>query len=70
MKSAQFTLIKQDLISIAKGAAINFSGAIILYLVEALQKMDWGMAWYAPLATATFATLVNIVRKWVSTTKY
>jgi len=59
-----FTLSKEDLIKILKGAGIAGAGAAAIYAIQALTGLDWGI--YAPAVTALAGILVNVIRKWMS----
>jgi hypothetical protein len=61
--SPRFTLNKEDMISIAKGAAIAALGAGAVYSVEGIAKLDFQI--WSPAITALAAILVNIIRKWL-----
>lgn len=52
---------KEDLISLAKGAAIAAAGAAVAYLSQWASGQDLGV--WAPLVTAGAAILANLVRK-------
>jgi len=68
--SDQWQLIKVDIISILKGAAVNLAGALLIFIADYLENFDWGVAWWVPFATALAAVLVNIIRKYVNRTVY
>ena len=62
--SKRFKLNRQDLTSVAKGAALAGAGGILSYLtVQAVPSMDLGdLAWLAPL----LAVALNALRKFVA----
>lgn len=66
--SPKWTLIKQDLTPIAKGAAIAGLGAFLTYFLQGLMGIDFGT--YTPVIVAILSILVNIVRKLVAENKY
>lgn len=61
--SKKFTLNKADLISIAKGLAINTAGFVLAYFASnVIPNLDLGQwAFLIPV----LATLVNVARKFV-----
>jgi len=53
-------MTKQQWTKIGKGALIAISGALIVYIPEAVTQIDWGT--YAPFAVAVASILVNALR--------
>lgn len=72
--SPKYEWVKEDFISIGKGALIAGGGAMITYLVPTVEAWITGhqaqLGEFAPLATVLFSIAINIVRKWLSQTKY
>ena len=68
--SHKYSLNKQDLIKVAKGAGLAATGAIAAYLAQALGQIDFGNAWWSPMAIAFVPVVVNILRKWANTNEY
>lgn len=63
MLDLKFSLSKEDIVKILKGAVIAALGAGIIYALEALGGLNWGI--WGPAVTALAAILVNIVRKYL-----
>lgn len=53
--------MKEQLISIAKGAAIAAAGAVLTYLSQAVTGVDFGVM--TPAIVAAFSVMVNAGRK-------
>lgn len=63
MPSLAFSLSKEDLLSIVKGALVAGSGAALIYAVQMIGALNFGI--WTPAAGALSSILVNILRKWV-----
>jgi len=63
-------LIKQDWIKIGKGALLAGLVPATLYLLDWLQTIDFGNAWWAPIAAGLVPVIVNTVRKYVKESRY
>ena len=50
---------------ILKGALIAATGAVALYILEAIGKIDFGSSW-TPLVAAMIPILVNAVKSWIN----
>jgi hypothetical protein len=59
-------LSKEDWIKVGKGALVAGVGAAIIYVVDWTGTVDFGS--YTVLASAISAVLVNVVRKFFTTT--
>lgn len=72
--SPKYDWIKEDFISIGKGALIAGGGAVLTYLSRATETWvtthQIQLGDFAPIATALFAIAINMVRKWLLQTKY
>lgn len=66
-QSTNFELKTRDYSKIRKGAAIAFAGAMIPFLSDFFNMIDWGG--YDAIAGAVAATLINAIRKWVVNNK-
>lgn len=62
----QFTFGKKELKSLGKGALIAIAGALIVYIPQAVQSVDWGT--WTPFAVAIASIAVNFLRLWASDT--
>jgi hypothetical protein len=61
-----FSLSKEDLLKVVKGAAIAAGGAVAVYLTNWLGVTDFGP--WTPFATAAAAILTNLARKYLTDT--
>ena len=59
----QFTLTKENLIKIAKGAGIAVGGALLTYLAQFISSTDFGI--YTPVVVALGGILINAAREWL-----
>lgn len=62
--SKQFTLNKEDLLKIGKGALIAMAGVLLTYLSTVVTQTDFGT--WTPLVTAGWAVVVNTATKFLS----
>lgn len=53
---------RQTLIKISKGACIAGGGAALLYILKALNALDYGTS--TPIITALLAVIINAVKEW------
>lgn len=68
--SPRWTLTKQDLLSVGRGLLITSAGAALMYLVDALAKLDLGSAWWSPIGVVVLAALVNSLKKFSTDSQY
>jgi hypothetical protein len=68
VKSQTFSFIPEDLKSLGIGALIAAGGALLTYLAENLGNVNFGE--YTPVAVAVLGILINVVRKFILTSKY
>lgn len=61
--SERFTLNKEDLQKIVKGAVIALSGALLTYLLQVLPNVDFGV--YTPTVVAVASILINAGLKFI-----
>ncbi|MGC1275584.1 MAG: hypothetical protein WBC44_17895 [Planctomycetaceae bacterium] len=67
--STKFKLSRNDLVKIAKGAALAAAGAVVTFLaVEVTPQLDDSTATGA-LVAAVASTLLNALRKWLADTR-
>ncbi|KKL59076.1 hypothetical protein LCGC14_2218930, partial [marine sediment metagenome] len=66
--SGRFDLIFADVRKVLIGAGVAGLGALLTYLLEGLMQIDFGS--YTAVIVAVLSVLVNVVRKYVVTTKY
>jgi len=59
----KYTLTKENLVKIAKGAGIALGGALLVYVAEVLPEIDFGV--YTPLAVAIGGVLINAGRQFL-----
>ncbi len=64
MESKKYSLNKEDLIKVSTGALLAIIGALLTYLTGIIGQIDFGV--WTPVATAIFAIVANIVRKYIS----
>lgn len=57
----KYTLGKEDLKSIGRGALIAVAGALLTYLSAVVSNTDFGF--YTPLVVAFFGIVANILKK-------
>lgn len=57
----KYTLGQEDLLAIAKGAAIAVGGALLTYLATVVGQVDFGT--WTPLVVAVAGILINAGRK-------
>lgn len=62
MEQSKNSFDKASLKKIGKGALIAGGGALIVYLLECLQGMDFGQA--TPVIVALAAIIINSVKEW------
>lgn len=62
--SPRFSMNREDLKKVGKGALIALLGALITYGTETIANIDFGE--WTPLAVAVFSVLANIGRKYVA----
>ena len=63
MQSKQFSLNKEDLLKIGKGALIALSGALLTYLLQVLPNVDFGV--YTPMVVSVASILINAGLKFI-----
>lgn len=66
--SERWSLIKQDLKSLAIGAGIALLGVLATYLEDNIPGIDFGA--YSPIVVAINSILVNTIRKFISSSVY
>jgi len=64
MAQQKYKFDKETLIKIGKGALIAGTGTAALYVLGALDKIDFGNA-VTPIVGALVPILVNMVREWM-----
>lgn len=65
MQSKRFTLSKQDLSAIGRGALVAIGGALITYLIDILPQVNFGEMW-TPIIVAVASILLNAARKYLA----
>jgi len=60
----RFSLNKEDIIKILKGAVIAGAGAAGVYGLEMIPSLNFGI--WAPVVGAGCSVLANILRKWIA----
>lgn len=63
----RFSLNMEDLKKIGIGAMIAGAGALLVYFVDGIARLDFGI--WSPAVTALASILVNIIRKWLGAQK-
>jgi hypothetical protein len=66
--SPRYTLALTDLKRIGLGAIVAAGGALLTYLSENIGGIDFGD--WTPVAVAFLSVLVNVLRKFLTDTKY
>ena len=66
--SPKFSINREDIKSIARGALIALGGALVTYFVEVVPQIDFGQ--YTPVVVALVSILLNALRKYLSVTRY
>jgi hypothetical protein len=61
--SQRFTLNKQDLLKVGKGALIAGSGALLTYLLGQLPNVDFGQ--YTPIIVSVLSIAINAALKFI-----
>lgn len=61
--SKKYSLNKEDLISISKGAGIAVGGALLVYVSQTISDVDFGQ--YTEIIVAISAIIINMLRKWL-----
>jgi hypothetical protein len=61
--SERFSISKEDLTKVGKGALIAGAGAVLTYLSSAITGLDFGV--YTPIVVSAFGILVNFLRKFI-----
>lgn len=64
-QSKRFAFNKVDLLKVGRGAVLAGGGAVVVYLLEVVPQVDFGVS-FTPLVTAFAAILLNAARKWLS----
>ena len=64
-KNRRFSLNRNDLGSIGRGALIASGGALVVYLLEVLPQIDFGDE-YTPIIVALASIGLNSARKWIN----
>lgn len=60
----KYSFDKTTMGKIGRGALISATGALALYLLNALQEISLGSMW-VPIVGAVVPILVNMVREWM-----
>lgn len=68
--SPKWTLTKEDLLKVGKGAGLSALAAVALYAADALQTLDLNGSWWAPIAISLIPVAANALRKWASESVY
>jgi hypothetical protein len=73
--SKAWTLVKPDLIKIAKGALIAIGGALVAYLGQLSGTIDYShYGVYGSLIAVVISTgssiLINVLNKWINSSTY
>jgi hypothetical protein len=68
MISQKYSLNKEDMLKIGKGACIALGGTLATYLLDVLTQIDMGV--YTPVVVSIFSILINTFSKWISRIKY
>jgi len=68
MISKQYSLIKQDLVKIGKGALIAGTGVACTYILENIGNINFGD--WTPIAVGIISILTNTILKFVEKTRY
>jgi hypothetical protein len=68
MVSKEYSLIKEDLLKIGKGAIIAGTGALCTSILQNIGSIDFGQ--WTPLVVAGISILTNTLLKFVEKTKY
>lgn len=68
--SPRFKLVKEDLIKVARGAALAALSAISLYIADYMQTIELGEGWYTPIIVALIPVFANLLRKFATENKY
>jgi hypothetical protein len=66
--SPKYQIIKEDILSILRGAIIMAVGTGLTYGLEAIAKLDFGT--WTPVVSILTTMAINAIRKWLTTTKY
>jgi hypothetical protein len=66
--SQRFQLITPDIQKILIGAGMAAIGAFVTFLAENVGHVDFGQ--WTPFVVMAVSILANIIRKWLSETKY
>lgn len=64
VQSAKYTLNKNDVMKILKGAGIALGGAALTYLLQILPDIDFGN--YTPAVVALLSILINAGLKFIN----
>lgn len=67
MQSPQFSLNRDDAISILKGLMVALVGAALTYFSQVVAQADFGQ--YTPIVVAIFSVIANVIRKWLEGSK-
>lgn len=67
MQSPQFSLNREDAISILKGLIVALVGAALTYFSQVVAQTDFGQ--YTPIVVAIFSVIANVIRKWLEGSK-
>jgi hypothetical protein len=73
IKSPKFMLVSEDLKSIFRGAVVAVGGALAVYLIDNMSTIIGSFQipdYYLPIITAFSGVIVNILRKYLTETKY
>jgi hypothetical protein len=61
--SKKYSLNREDLIKIGKGAAIAVSGAVLTYALSEINNIDFGQ--YTAIVVSVFSILINGALKFI-----
>jgi hypothetical protein len=64
MESTRFTINKDDLTAIGKGALIAAGGALLTYITSYVTSTDFGQ--WTPVIVSVWSIIVNVSRKYLS----
>lgn len=67
--SERFELTKQDIVKVAKGAAIAGSGVFLTYFLQGISQIDLG-GLVSPAIAGLLSILINFLLKFISVNKY
>ena len=62
-ESKKYTLTKENVSKVGKGALIAVGGAFLTFLAQAIGQFDFGE--WTPAVVALASILINVGRKWL-----